>query len=626
MKSFWLGSLLALTPLTLTAAPADDVRTAIAELDKASSYSWVISVRNHSYFPDQMRIVQAVGHKLPGGLIYSSGPIIWPPRPTPGPTLAYDPETLIRTPGYEMAIAPSGGAIRLYENIVEYTIDGPRPQRGGGGPGERGRSLPPLTNAFWESIGDLTTGPAVPNQKFRDQFSQAIHRAMTPSARAAILLQGLDDVRIADGVYSGKLSVTAIKSYLAIEGIPFDGDRAIADLTGQVTFRLQEGKLSELSYVIRGIYLRSRPPGLAAFRNDRPELGDARPSDPFNAAVSALGPNGIGSPDTSGGGISDFRLEETVVIGRVGSAQQTLSPEAATKTAAPLPVGWAQTTPILPSPLAPSASLGSAIQSTNAPSAINPTEAVLAAIKKLNETTGYSWKQVAGGSMFVTSKSPLSILNSEGKFAKPGLFQFKGSAQGPRPARVGGAGGGGGAAPRLAYEVALDDATAFYRPQEAVNAAPKPWESLDSLPRSNPLPVNDALFIQEFVRLAKTFRSPVELAASLAEKCVFVRIADGLFRAEILDPELQLFLAGQAMGLTFSKDITGSMRVWVEDGFITKFDLNILGVGAAPDADPSRVPTLPATLQQSSFKRTFEFFDIGTTKIVKPVLGPSTAL
>ena len=623
MKSLRLGSLLTLMPLTLSAAPADDGRLAIAELDKAESYSWVITSRDHSYYSDEMRLVQVVGHKLPGGTNNSTGPVLWPFKVADPVAGTIDRETLVRYPAYELVLTPTGGAVRLFDNSrIQYSIEGPS---GGLLIAAANERLPSLTNSIWESIEELATTPELSNRRFREQFPQSIRRWKTPSVRAAELLQRLDRVDLVDGLYSGRLSITAIKDFLASEGIVVDGPTAVADLSGTVGFRLLEGRLAELRYNIRGIYLHSRSPGVATVRTSIPERISAlatKASDLFAGAVQS--PT-IGMSDQFDD-TADFVLAETVAIGSIGSAKLSLPASALAKAALPFPAGWSLSIPSKQPPPAPTTAPVRTIQPLDGAIAINSSEEVRAAIKELSNAPNYSWRILNNGGVPVRSTTSVRVSSPSGKVAKPAFLQFNGVAS---ATGVGGRRGGPGLAaglpPRpssLFYEVILDGDAGFYRPSAAAGPAANQWQALESLAQGDPASPENDLFLKEFVREVKLSPSPVAAVASLVDKSPLQKTTEGLFQAEIPGAALLEFLDSINAVFNPTQAIDGRIRVWVEDGFLRKFDITINGRPQPPGAAQPPV----GQVQEWKFYRVIEFFDIGATKIEKPNLSPSPAL
>ena len=253
------------------------------------------------------------------------------------------------------------------------------------------------------------------------------------------------------------------------------------------------------------------------------------------------------------------------------------------------------------------------------------TEEVWAAIKKLN-ATNYAWKVRTSQGVPARSTPAARAFNAEGKVANAALRYFKGTAVKTSEPRL--AGPGMVIAPRPAppipsgYEVIFDGDFGFYRPSVAVSAVTNTWRDLEALVRVEAARPEDNRFFKEFVRQVKLSQSPLGTVVLLADHCTFHREAEGPFEAEIPTASLVEFLDLEDAAINLMQPIDGKVRIWVENGFPTKYDITINGQGLPPVA--AQPPAGP--IQVWTFYRWIEFFDIGTTKIERPTLAPSPAL
>lgn len=202
---------------------------------------------------------------------------------------------------------------------------------------------------------------------------------------------------------------------------------------------------------------------------------------------------------------------------------------------------------------------------------------VLAAAKKLAEKGNYSWTattESAGGGQF-------RIGPTEGKVDKNGTTHIR---------------------------ISRNDATSeiVLRGGKAVVKTDAGWQAASDL-LAEGAPRTPGRFL---ARMAQNFRAPAAQAEDLAAKTTGWKLADGAY-AGSLTPEAvaELLMSGRRGGgnTPAPRNVSGTVKFWVRDGVLTKFEYNVKGTVTFNDNDRDVDRTT-----------TVEIRDVGSTKVDVP--------
>ena len=131
------------------------------------------------------------------------------------------------------------------------------------------------------------------------------------------------------------------------------------------------------------------------------------------------------------------------------------------------------------------------------------------------------------------------------------------------------------------------------------------WQTFDEVAQPGGAPA-------AIVRFLRSYKAPVAESTSLAGKVTELKEADGAISGELKEDavkELLLFGSRRREGQEPPKttDAKGSVKFWIKDGALTKFEIKVQGKVTAGDRenDINRTTTV-------------EIKDVGTTKIAVP--------
>ena len=205
----------------------------------------------------------------------------------------------------------------------------------------------------------------------------------------------------------------------------------------------------------------------------------------------------------------------------------------------------------------------------------SPSDVITSAAAKLQQQASYSWKATTEFANFTGSV--------EGKSLKDGL---------------------------VALKMSFGDNTteAFLKEGKgAVKAPDQDWQSLAELAKA----AGDEPGPRQFlVRRLQNFKAPAAEAADLAGKTKELKQDGELYAGALTDAGAkQLLMPGPRRGgnAPEPKDASGSVKFWVKDGLLAKFELKLQGKinFNGEDRDVDRTTTV-------------EIKDVGTTKVDVP--------
>ena len=199
---------------------------------------------------------------------------------------------------------------------------------------------------------------------------------------------------------------------------------------------------------------------------------------------------------------------------------------------------------------------------------------VTAAAKKLAQKENYSWKSSQDFGNFSTT--------TEGKANKEGWTS-------------------------LAMTTGDNTREAFLKDGKAVVKLPEEgWQSLSDLENAT----DNARGRQFLVRRLKSFKTPADQAADLASKTKELKKTDDVYSGELTEAaakELLTFGRGRGGDAPQPKNAKGSVKFWIKDGVLSKYELKQQGTISIGDNDRDIDGTT-----------TTEIKDVGTTKIEVP--------
>ncbi len=206
----------------------------------------------------------------------------------------------------------------------------------------------------------------------------------------------------------------------------------------------------------------------------------------------------------------------------------------------------------------------------------NPQEKVATATKQLGDKLNYSWTtstKEADGSQ--GRMGPI-----EGKAAKDGVTY-------------------------LSFTISEVPVEVYMNGQKGTAKALEGWQSFDDISQTS----GTAAAI---VRYLRSYKAPAAESAGLATKVNELKEADGVLAGELKEEavkELLLRGARRRDGDEAPKiaDAKGSIKFWMKDGALTKYESNIQGKVTAGDRDTDVNRTI-----------TVEIKDAGTTKVEVP--------
>lgn len=206
----------------------------------------------------------------------------------------------------------------------------------------------------------------------------------------------------------------------------------------------------------------------------------------------------------------------------------------------------------------------------------NSKEKVASAAKQVGEKTNYSWttttKEADG--------SPGRLGTIEGKAEKGGVTC-------------------------LSFSVGAVPVEVCMKGDKGAAKALEGWQTFDEIAQTG----GTAAAVVRFLR---SYQAPVAESGSLAGKVTDLREADGTISGELKEDavkEMLLFGARRREGQEPPKttDAKGSVKFWVKDGALTKYEIKVQGKVTAGD-------------RESEINRTttVEIKDVGTTKMDVP--------
>ena len=113
---------------------------------------------------------------------------------------------------------------------------------------------------------------------------------------------------------------------------------------------------------------------------------------------------------------------------------------------------------------------------------------------------------------------------------------------------------------------------------------------------------------QFIARRMKNFKAPAVEAADLADKAKSLASADGVISGDLSEEGAKAYLSfgrRQNPDAPGPKDAKGSVKFWIKDGALTKYEYNVQGKVAGRDGDEVQV----------NRTTTVEVKDVGTTKL-----------
>ncbi len=201
---------------------------------------------------------------------------------------------------------------------------------------------------------------------------------------------------------------------------------------------------------------------------------------------------------------------------------------------------------------------------------------VKAAAKKLGEKPNYSWTstpKVEGGG----GGGNFRLGPTDGKIEKDGITYLK---------------------------MSFGDRTIFAasKGDKVAVKSEDVWEAGDDLEGNG----------QFMVRRMKTFKAPAAEAADLAEKAKALKKADGVISGDLTEDSVKELLTFRRPNADSSrpapKDAKGSVKFWVKDGELTKYEFQVQGKVTGRDDQEMEV----------NRTTTVEIKDAGKTKLTLP--------
>ncbi len=203
-------------------------------------------------------------------------------------------------------------------------------------------------------------------------------------------------------------------------------------------------------------------------------------------------------------------------------------------------------------------------------------EALTKAVKQLADQANYSWTT--------------STKEADGSAGRLGTIEGK--------AEKGGVTG-------ISFSVSEIPIEVFMKGEKGAAKAFEGWQSFDELAQTG----GTAAAV---VRYLKSFKAPAAELTELAAKTTGLKEADGALAGELKEDvikELLLFGTRRREGAEPPKmtDTKGSIKYWVKDGALTKYEINVKGKISAGDRDTEVDRTT-----------TVEIKDAGATKLEVP--------
>ena len=157
----------------------------------------------------------------------------------------------------------------------------------------------------------------------------------------------------------------------------------------------------------------------------------------------------------------------------------------------------------------------------------------------------------------------------------------------------------------LSFEIGAVPVEVYMNGQKGVAKALEGWQTFDDIAQTG----GTAAAV---VRYLRVYKAPGVESAALSEKLKDVKEAEGVLSGELKEEAVKELLergARRREGQEPPKiaDPKGSMKFWVQDGALTKYEVNIQGKVTAGDRefDVNRTTTV-------------EIKDVGTTKLEVP--------
>jgi hypothetical protein len=212
--------------------------------------------------------------------------------------------------------------------------------------------------------------------------------------------------------------------------------------------------------------------------------------------------------------------------------------------------------------------------------AAEPGEAVKGAAAKLGQQTSYSWN--------ATTKFGEFTSTAEGKILKDGLTALKMTFG------------------DSTTEAFLKDGKGAVKPPE------QEWQSLAELAKATAAEPGPSQFL---VRWLQNFKAPAAEAADLASKAKELTKDGDAFASDFTElgaKELLTMGRRRNANAPEPKNARGSVKFWVKDGLLTKFEFKLQGTISfnGEDRDIDRTTT-------------FDIKDVGTTKVEVPEAAQS---
>jgi hypothetical protein len=212
----------------------------------------------------------------------------------------------------------------------------------------------------------------------------------------------------------------------------------------------------------------------------------------------------------------------------------------------------------------------------NVLSAADSKEKVTTAAKQLDDKMNYSWT--------------ISTKEADGSAGRLGPIQGK--------AEKGGVTG-------LSFSVGDVPVEVFMKGEKGTAKALEGWQTFDEIAQTG----GTAAAVVRFLR---SYKAPVAESTGLAGKVTELKEADGAFSGELKEDavkELLLFGTRRREGQEPPKtaDAKGSVKFWIKDGALTKYEIKVQGKVTAGDRDSDINRTT-----------TVEIKDVGATKLELP--------